>query len=98
MFYALRHKDKKGLFIGIFTTGVGDEAEFQNNVQASFEPECFVPFITNRVGYLERVLSGEHDVPWYNSSPEDPELSSYYKTRKGKAILSEYEVVKLDIV
>ncbi|QAY01176.1 hypothetical protein ZPAH1_orf00160 [Aeromonas phage ZPAH1] len=96
MFYALRKKGTEGVFVGIHT--VGSEGEFQNDVQACFELNCFIPFITNRVGFLERVLSGEHDTPWYNSEPSDPELSEYHKKGKGFEELQEYEVVKIGVI
>ncbi|ASU00473.1 hypothetical protein [Aeromonas phage AS-yj] len=96
MFYALRKKGTKGIFVGIHT--VGSQGDFQNGVQACFSLECYIPFITNRVGYLERVLSGEHDVPWYNSEPQNPELEEYYKTGKGYEALQEYEIVELGVI
>lgn len=94
MFYALRHKEKKALYVGIITRG--SEEDFQNDVQAEFILGDYVPYITNRVGLLESVLDGTYEkVEWYNSSPERPE---YCFMGRDKTDLQNYEVIKLGVI
>ena len=92
MFYVLKHKTRKDkwCYIGVSTIS-NDGAEFCNSTTVEFETSEERPYLFTDLDIAEKVLSGEYNVEWYNSSIDTPMLSDYTR----KEIMKNYEIVKL---
>ncbi|UYD60326.1 hypothetical protein OPFAMLBM_00327 [Aeromonas phage avDM12-TAAL] len=93
MFYAMRHKEKHHLWMGISISS--NDGEFCNSITAEFEFVSSVPFISTDRGIFEDVIAGVIRTEWYNSSPDNPELTKYDVKQK---IMNQYELVELGVL
>ncbi|ADQ52797.1 hypothetical protein CL89_gp078 [Aeromonas phage PX29] len=94
MFYAMRHKEKKDLWLGISTTA-NENAEFCNSVTADFDFMCSVPFISSDRGIFENVIHHNQVTKWFNSGIDDPSLTDYDIKRK---TADDYELIELGVI
>ena len=94
MFYAMRHKEKKDLWLGVCLSA-HEDAEFCNSITAEFEFMSSVPFISKDRGIFENVINHIKAVDWYNSGTENPELSNYDIKKKTE---NDYELIELGVL